>query len=227
MLDHEQRLWDAGYTRVAGLDEAGRGCLAGPVVAAAVILPPGLTVPQIQDSKTLSAEARQEARALIEAEALAVAVGQCSPSEIDELNILWAALEAMRRAAAQCDPAPEYLLVDGNRWFDHPAQGSLPLEDADAGSPTSGEGAQEHETDPPAPWPARTVVKGDAVSQSIAAASIIAKTERDALMHRLHDEHPAYGWASNVGYPTQAHYDALATHGATPHHRRSFTLFRD
>ncbi|NBB74407.1 MAG: ribonuclease HII [Bacteroidetes bacterium] len=197
LLDAERRLWTRGYQRIAGLDEAGRGCLAGPVVAAAVILPHGASIPAIRDSKSLSEAKRMAAREQIEAEALSVSVGICSPEEIDELNILWAAMEAMRRAASDCVPGPDFLLVDGNQCFED------------------------------SPWPYETVVKGDTSSQSIAAASIIAKTERDAMMRQLHDEHPAYGWESNVGYPTQAHYAALAEHGATPYHRRSFTLFRE
>jgi len=197
LLDAERRLWTRGYQHIAGLDEAGRGCLAGPVVAASVILPRGASIPAIRDSKSLSEAKRMAAREQIEAEALSVSVGICSPEEIDELNILWAAMEAMRRAASDCVPGPDFLLVDGNRCFED------------------------------SPWPYETVVKGDTSSQSIAAASIIAKTERDAMMRQLHDEHPAYGWDSNVGYPTQAHYAALAEHGATPYHRQSFTLFRE
>ena len=200
MLTHERQLWTDGYERVAGLDEAGRGCLAGPVVAAAVILPPQVEVEAIRDSKSISEERRLDARRKIEERAVAAAIARCSPSEIDDLNILRAALKAMRRAASDCRPPPDFVLVDGTQW------------DRDLVA---------------APWPHETVVKGDAKSQSIAAASILAKTERDALMRRLHDEHPEYGWASNVGYPTQQHYDALREHGATPYHRQSFTLFRD
>jgi ribonuclease HII len=200
MLAHERSLWTDGYERVAGLDEAGRGCLAGPVVAAAVILPPRIEIGAIRDSKALSEAQRLDARAVIEEWAVAAATARCSPEEIDDRNILRAALEAMRRAAGDCRPPPEFLLVDGNQWVRN-------LVDA--------------------PWPHETIVKGDAKSQSIAAASILAKTERDALMRRLHETHPEYGWDSNVGYPTQQHYDALREHGATPHHRRSFALFRD
>ncbi len=200
MLDYERQLWNDGYERVAGLDEAGRGCLAGPVVAAAVILPPGVKMPAVQDSKALSEPKRRSLRKEIEERAVAAAIAASSPTEIDDLNILQAALQAMRRAAADCDPSPDFLLIDGNQWTRDLVE---------------------------APWPHETVVQGDATSQSIAAASILAKTERDALMRELHDEHPAYGWDSNVGYPTQAHYDALRAHGATRHHRRSFTLFRD
>ncbi len=200
MLDYERRLWTDGYERVAGLDEAGRGCLAGPVVAAAVVMPPEIEIPAIQDSKSLSETERLDAREQIEAQADAHAIARCSPDEIDERNILQAALEAMRRAAASCQPPPDFLLIDGNQW-------DRSLTDA--------------------PWPYETVVQGDATSQSIAAASILAKTERDALMRRLHEEHPAYGWDTNVGYPTKQHYEALAEHGATPHHRQSFTLSRE
>lgn len=199
MLTYERRLWNDGYDRVAGLDEAGRGCLAGPVVAAAVILPPGVEIDPIRDSKSISEEKRIEVRAIIEERAVAYSIGQCSPDEIDDLNILKAALQAMRRAAAGCEPEPEFLLIDGNQW-------SRNLLDA--------------------PWPHETIVKGDAKSQSIAAASILAKTERDALMRELHDENPQYGWDSNVGYPTQQHYDAIESYGPTPYHRQSFTLFR-
>ncbi len=197
LLAAERRLWNRGYQHIAGLDEAGRGCLAGPVVAAAVILPRGTSIASIRDSKSLSETQRLEARTEIEAAALSVSVGICSPQEIDKLNILWAAMEAMRRAASDCLPGPDFLLVDGNQCFKD------------------------------SPWPYETIVKGDATSQSIAAASIIAKTERDAMMRQLHEEHPAYSWDSNVGYPTKAHYAALAEHGATPYHRQSFTLFRD
>lgn len=199
MLDYERRLWNDGYEHVAGVDEAGRGCLAGPVVAAAVILPPQLEIPAIQDSKSISEEARLDAREQIEDAAVAYAIAKSSPNEIDDINILQAALQAMRRAARACEPAPDFVLVDGNQW-------DRSLTDA--------------------PWPYETVVQGDATSQSIAAASILAKTERDALMRELHDQYPQYSWESNVGYPTQQHYDAIAEHGATSYHRKSFTLFR-
>lgn len=200
MLHFERRLWKDGYERVAGLDEAGRGCLAGPVMAAAVILPPETDIPAIGDSKSLSEAERLEAREQIEAQAASYAIAKCSPAEIDNINILQAALEAMRRAASECNPAPEFLLIDGNQW-------DRTLTDA--------------------PWPYETIVKGDARSQSIAAASILAKTERDAVMRSLHEEHPHYGWDTNVGYPTQTHYAALAEHGTTPYHRTSFSLSRE
>ena len=190
----EQDLWRQGHRYVAGIDEAGRGCLAGPVVAGAVILPEGVMIPGVNDSKKLKAAAREDVFEAICERALSVGVGICSPEQIDMLNILWAAMEAMRRAAADLTPAPDYLLIDGNRCF------------------------------PDSPWPYQTVIKGDAHSHTIAAASIVAKVTRDRLMHLLHEEFPAYGWLDNVGYPTKAHYAALAAHGPTPYHRRSFRL---
>ncbi len=193
-LDLEQDRWRQGYRYVAGIDEAGRGCLAGPVVAGAVILPEGVMIPGVNDSKKLKAAQREDVFEAICERALSVGVGICSPEQIDALNILWAAMEAMRRAAADLTPTPDFLLIDGNRCF------------------------------PDSPWPYQTVIKGDAHSHTIAAASIIAKVTRDRLMHLLHEEYPAYGWLDNVGYPTKAHYAALAAHGPTPYHRRSFRL---
>lgn len=193
-LELENDLWRRGRRRVAGLDEAGRGCLAGPVVAGAVILPPGMMIPGVNDSKKLKATERAEVFEAICDRAVAVGVGMCAPEQIDLMNILWAAMEAMRRAAAALVPGPDFLLIDGNRCF------------------------------PKSPWPYQTIIKGDARSHTIAAASIIAKVTRDRLMHRLHDEFPAYGWRQNVGYPTPAHYAALDEHGPTPYHRRSFRL---
>jgi ribonuclease HII len=195
-LSIEQALWADGFRHVAGIDEAGRGCLAGPVVAAAVVLPRGLTIPGVDDSKKLSPQKRVDLLGAIQEQALAVGVGLCTPAEIDALNILWAAMEAMRRAAASLEPAADYLLIDGNRCF------------------------------PDAAWPYRTLVKGDSRSQTIAAASIVAKTTRDRMMEDLHVLHPHYGWARNAGYPTRAHYDALDRHGPTLFHRQSFRLTR-
>jgi ribonuclease HII len=190
----ESTLWSAGHRYVAGLDEAGRGCLAGPVVAAAVVFRRGEVVEGVRDSKTLKKEDRVELAAEIRRSALAVGVGMCSPEEIDELNILWASMEAMKRAVFGLRLKPDYLVVDGNRCY------------------------------PECPFPFETVIGGDESCVSIAAASIIAKTERDRFMRKLHREHPEFEWRTNVGYPTRAHYDALAVHGPTPHHRRSFRL---
>ncbi len=190
----ESELWRAGHTAVAGVDEAGRGCLAGPVVAAAVILEPGRDIDGLDDSKRLSPSARTALAALIRRDAVAFAIGLCSPDEIDRRNILHASLEAMRRAVAALGTEPGFVLVDGDRMWPRPAF----------------------------PW--RTLVKGDARSRTIAAASIIAKTERDLEMDRLAARHPGYGWERNKGYPTPDHFEALRVLGPSPVHRRSFRL---
>lgn len=178
----------------AGCDEAGRGCLAGPVFAAAVILPRGFSHPLLNDSKQLSEKQRNEARAIIEASALAWAVAQVSPEEIERVNILNASFLAMHRALDQLNPAPESLLIDGNRF--KPYRG----------------------------LPFHCIVKGDGKLLPIAAASILAKTYRDDLMMRLDAEYPHYRWRDNKGYPTAAHREAIRQHGPSPHHRRSFRL---
>lgn len=176
----------------AGCDEAGRGCLAGPVFAAAVILPPGWDHPWLNDSKQMSAHHRQELRTHIEEEALAWAVARCEAEEIDRINILQASITAMHRAIEQLRPAPEHLLIDGNRF--RPYMG----------------------------LPHTCIVGGDGKYRAIAAASILAKTWRDEHMLQLHESHPHYGWSRNKGYPTAEHRAALARHGMTPWHRRSF-----
>lgn len=178
----------------AGCDEAGRGCLAGPVFAAAVILPPNFEHPLLNDSKQLSAKRRDEARKVVEAEALCWAVAQVDPAEIDEINILNASFLAMHRALDQLTTRPESLLIDGNRFKPY---GALPY---------------------------HCMIKGDGRYLSIAAASILAKTYRDDLMRALHETFPDYGWDRNKGYPTAAHRQAILKHGATVHHRRSFRL---
>lgn len=180
-----------GHLRIAGVDEVGRGPLAGPVTAAAVILPPAGWPAGLNDSKKLSAARR----AALEAEILACgtcAVAHASVAEIDRLNILRASHLAMERAVAALDPAPDFLLIDGNLI---PAGLTLP---------------------------AQAVVKGDARSVSIAAASILAKLARDRVMVDLAQQHPGYGWERNAGYPTKSHRQALQDLGVTPHHRRSF-----
>lgn len=181
----------------AGCDEAGRGCLAGPVVAAAVILPDHFSHPLLNDSKQVTKSNRNELRAFIESEALSWAVGICSPEEVDKINILNASILAMHKALNQLQPVPEYILVDGNRF-----------------KPWNG-------------VPFSTMVKGDARFASIAAASILAKTHRDELMEQLHLQHPQYGWDHNAGYPTLAHRDAIRSFGITPHHRKTFRLLPD
>jgi ribonuclease HII len=179
----------------AGCDEAGRGCLAGPVYAAAVILPAELPrTDLIKDSKQLSLEQRQEARAFIQEHALAWAVASCSPEEIDEINILNASFLAMHRAIDQLNTRPELLLIDGNRF-----------------TPYLGITHQ-------------CIVKGDSKFLSIAAASILAKTYRDEYMLSIESEYPEYGWKTNKGYPTVEHRNAVRRLGATPHHRKSFKI---
>ncbi len=190
----ESEHWHCGARWIAGVDEAGRGCLAGPVMAAAVVLAPDTRIPALDDSKKLKPAVRDTLFDTIHAEALAIGVGQCSPGEIDELNILWASMEAMRRAVLDLALEPDVLLIDGNR----------PIPDA--------------------PWRQEAVIKGDARSLSIAAASVVAKVTRDRLMVRLHNDFPTYGWAGHKGYPTAEHYAALRTHGPSPHHRQSFRL---
>lgn len=181
----------------AGCDEAGRGCLAGPVFAAAVILPKDFEHPLLNDSKQLSEKQRYAARTVVEESALSWAVAQVDPREIDEINILNASFLAMHRALDQLKVRPESLLIDGNRF--HRYQ-DLPF---------------------------HCMIKGDGRFLSIAAASILAKTYRDDLMRELHDAHPQYAWDRNKGYPTAAHRKAILSHGATVHHRRSFRLLPD
>lgn len=178
----------------AGCDEAGRGCLSGPVVAAAVILPPDFSNTVLNDSKKLSEKKRYELRPIIEREAMAWAVGIVSNTKIDEINILNASFLAMTQAVKKLNLAPEHLLIDGNRF----------KSDLDI--------------------PFTCMVKGDSRFMSIAAASILAKTYRDDIMLDLHKEYPVYDWNKNKGYPTQKHRQQIAIHGVTPHHRNSFTL---
>lgn len=178
----------------AGCDEAGRGCLAGPVVAGAAILPSDFTSDLLNDSKKLNEKTRDLLRPIIEKEALAWGIGIVSPSEIDEINILNASFLAMHRALDQMKLTPEYLLIDGNRFN--------PYKDI----------------------PHECMIKGDGRFFSIAAASILAKTERDAIMKDLAKDFPQYGWEGNKGYPTPPHRKAIAEHGPTPHHRKSFQL---
>ena len=176
----------------AGCDEAGRGPLAGPVFAAAVILPEGFSHPLLNDSKQMSEKARDLLREVIEREALAWAVEAVAPEEIDTVNILNASILGMQRAVRRLSPRPEFLLVDGNRF--KPCDGI----------------------------PYRTVVHGDATYASIAAASVLAKTWRDAYMRQIAADYPQYGWEHNMGYPTKEHIEAIRRYGYTPHHRKSF-----
>ena len=178
----------------AGCDEAGRGCLAGAVYAAAVILPPDFHNDELNDSKQLSERRRYVLRPIIEAEAVAWAVGVVTPEEIDRINILKASFLAMHRAIEQLKVRPEHLLIDGNRFTPYPGIGHT------------------------------TVVKGDGKYLSIAAASVLAKTYRDDYMNRLATEYPEYAWDVNKGYPTKAHREAIRQYGITPYHRKTFRL---
>lgn len=184
----------------AGCDEAGRGCLCGPVSCAAVILPDTFDAPDLNDSKQLSAAARQRLRVQIEREAIAWAVVMVGPEEIDRINILNASIAGMQRALDALTVRPAHILVDGNRFRPY----LDPSRNIDI--------------------PHHTVVKGDATYMSIAAASVLAKTHRDELMLRYAEQYPGYGWERNMGYPTKAHYEGLHRLGPTPIHRRSFKL---
>lgn len=176
----------------AGCDEAGRGCLAGSVFAAAVILPPDFHHPLLNDSKQLTERQRDMLRPIIYKEAVAWAVAEVSAARIDEINILRASIEGMNIAASNLTPQPEFLAIDGNRFVSHCG------------------------------LPYMCVVKGDGKYANIAAASILAKTHRDEYMQRLHKEYPQYGWDRNKGYPTREHRLAIREYGLTPYHRLSF-----
>ncbi len=181
----------------AGCDEAGRGCLAGSVYAAAVILPPDYQNERLNDSKQLSEKARYELRKEIERDALAWAVGIVSPEEIDKINILRASILAMHRALDQLKITPQEIIIDGNRFHKY---------------------KDIHHT---------TIVKGDGKYLSIAAASVLAKTYRDDYMKKLHEEYPFYGWDHNAGYPTKEHREGIRRQGISPFHRKSYNLLGD
>lgn len=181
----------------AGCDEAGRGCLAGSVYAAAVIFPQGYANDELNDSKQLTDKRRKQLREIIERDALAWAVGIVTPEEIDKINILNASILAMHRALDQLNVRPEAVIVDGNRFK------------------------------PYNKVPHATIVKGDGKYLSIAAASILAKTYRDDYMDKLAEEYPHYDWLGNKGYPTKKHREAIKIHGITPYHRKSFNLLGD
>ena len=181
----------------AGCDEAGRGCLAGPVFAAAVILTKNFTHPLLNDSKLMSEKNRDLLKSIIEKEAIAWAVGTVGPVEIDEINILNASFLAMHRAIEQLKSKPTSLLIDGNRFKKYPN------------------------------IPHHCIIKGDSKYQSIAAASVLAKTYRDHYMKKAAEENPGYDWHTNKGYPTKAHRRAIAALGITSHHRKTFRLLAD
>lgn len=178
----------------AGTDEVGRGCLAGPVTAAAVILPNDFSHPMLNDSKKLTDKQRYALRPIIEKEALTFSVAHCSIEEIEEINILHASIKAMHKAIAALSKTPAFIAVDGNRFH--------PYRDI----------------------PHQCIIKGDGKYQNIAAASILAKTYRDDLMLKLHRDYPQYGWDKNKGYPTKSHREGIRNTGISPHHRKSFRL---
>lgn len=187
-----EKTWaDRGFHAICGIDEAGRGPLAGPVCAAAVILPEGLEIPGLNDSKKLTDKKRRELFPIIEGQALAYGIGWASQEEIDDINILQATFLAMSRAVEQLNIRPDLALVDGNRA-------------------------------PTLDLPVETVVKGDSLSASIAAASVLAKVSRDDVMLRMAEEYPGYGFEVHKGYGTKAHYEALRKFGPSPIHRRTF-----
>jgi ribonuclease HII len=191
LLRFENELWESGMEHVAGVDEAGMSPLAGPVAAAAVILPRGYRLNGVDDSKKLDPETRATLAVTIKERAVAWAVGLVTPEEIDRINIYWAGILAMQRAVEALAPVPEMLLIDARKLRE-------------------------------VPIPQRSIVHGDALSFSIAAASIIAKTTRDRIMAELDAQYPGYGFARHKGYPVREHYDALDRLGACPVHRRSF-----
>jgi ribonuclease HII len=184
----------SNFNLETGTDEAGRGCLAGPVTAAAVILPAYFENSILNDSKQLSEKAREKLRPIIEEQAVSFSVTHLEPIIIDEINILNASIKAMQESVLKLNPKPEYIIVDGNRFK------------------------------PVADIPYSCIVKGDAKFMSIAAASVLAKTYRDDYMNKIHEEFPMYNWKQNKGYPTQEHREAIRKYGVTKYHRMSFRL---
>lgn len=182
------------FSLECGTDEAGRGCLAGPVTAAAVILPEKFSLNLLNDSKQLSEKTREQLKPIIEAEAISYAVTHLDPIIIDDINILNASIKAMQESILKLNPTPEHIIVDGNRF--------KPLDQI----------------------PYTTIVKGDSKYLSIAAASVLAKTYRDEYMDKIHEEFPMYNWKKNKGYPTAEHREAIKKYGTTKYHRMSFRL---
>jgi len=184
----------SGCVLEAGTDEAGRGCLSGPVVAAAVILPTDFEHPFLNDSKQLSEKQRKELKPFIEENAIAFGVSFVDEKEVDQINVLQASITGMHRSIAQLSPTPKFIIVDGNKF--------KPFQEI----------------------PHETIVKGDAKYMSIAAASVLAKTYRDEFMEKIHQEYPMYNWKQNKGYPTKQHREAIREFGITNYHRKTFRL---
>ena len=187
----------SGTVLEAGTDEAGRGCLSGPVVAAAVILPESFEHPFLNDSKQLTEKQRKELRPYIEENAICFGVAFVDEKEVDKINVLQASIIGMHRSIEQLDPQPEFIIVDGNKF--------KPYKEI----------------------PSETIIKGDAKYLSIAAASVLAKTYRDEFMEKIHQEFPMYHWKQNKGYPTKQHREAIKEFGITKYHRKSFKLLPD
>jgi ribonuclease HII len=185
------------YQLECGTDEAGRGCLAGPVTAAAILLPDNFKLDALNDSKQLSEKTREKLRPIIEELAISFSVTHLDPLIIDEINILNASIQAMQESILKLNPTPSYIIVDGNRF--------KPLNDI----------------------PYSTIIKGDSKYMSIAAASVLAKTYRDAYMDKIHEEFPMYNWKQNKGYPTKEHREAIKKYGTTKYHRLTFRLLKE
>lgn len=204
----------SGYSLESGTDEAGRGCLAGPVTAAAVILPPDFENKTLNDSKQLSEKAREILKPIIEEQAVSFAITHLYPSEIDEINILNASMKGMQECILKLNQTPEFIIVDGNRMLN----AKLGLKN------TTGKQFTQEEIELLKSIPNQSIIKGDAKFLSIAAASILAKTYRDEYMNRIHEEFPMYNWKKNKGYPTKEHREAIKKYGPTKYHRMSFRL---
>jgi ribonuclease HII len=198
----------------AGTDEAGRGCLAGPVTAAAVILPPHFTNTVLNDSKQLSEKLREKLRPIIEKQALCFSVSHLEPNVIDKINILNSSIKAMQECILKLKPQPEYVIVDGNAPFIH----------KNGITNKAGKIYTATEIEILSSIPSTSIVKGDSKFMSIAAASVLAKTYRDDYMNRIHEEYPMYNWKKNKGYPTKEHREAIRKYGVTKYHRMSFRL---
>lgn len=202
------------YANEAGTDEAGRGCIAGPVTAAAVILPLNFSNNLLDDSKKLSEKVRDSLRPIIESESITFSVAHLHPEEIDEINILNASMKAMQECILKLNKTPDYIIVDGNRQL----YAKLGLK-CSAGREFTAEEIEHLKA-----IPNQCIIKGDSKYMSIAAASVLAKTYRDEYMNKIHEEFPMYNWKQNKGYPTIEHRDAIRKYGITKYHRKSFRL---
>jgi ribonuclease HII len=207
----------SNYSIESGTDEAGRGCLAGPVTAAAVILSPNFENIILNDSKQLSEKIREKLRPIIEQEAISFAVTHVLPNEIDEINILNASMKGMQECILKLNQTPEFIIVDGNRLLN----AKLGLKN------TFGKQFSKAEIELLKSIPNKSIIKGDSKFMSIAAASVLAKTYRDDYMNRIHEEFPMYNWKKNKGYPTKEHREAIRKYGVTKYHRMSFRLLSE